>query len=252
MTRLSRRPLRILLAEDNAINQKVVAGMLASGGHQVVVVDNGRAAVEAVQRQVFDVVLMDIQMPEMNGLEATSAIREAERAGGRRLPIVAMTAHAMDSDRQRCLAAGMDGYVAKPIRIADMFATIAAAVAGETPPEDGPAPVVDEQKLLTEGFAGNAALLADVIDAFTTDTPGLLATMRAALRADDLPSLSRAAHKMKGTIGVFTTGPALAAAVALETAARADDSAFAAEALLKFEREIGELGDRLKDIRARA
>ena len=126
LSRVSRRPLRILLAEDNAINQKVVAGMLASGGHQVVVVDNGQQAVEAVQRQVFDVVLMDIQMPEMNGLEATAAIRDAERDSGRRLPIIAMTAHAMAGDRERCLAAGMDGYVAKPIRIADMFATIAA------------------------------------------------------------------------------------------------------------------------------
>jgi len=118
-----RRP-RILLAEDNAINQKVVAGMLASGGHQVVVVDNGQQAVEAVQRQVFDVVLMDIQMPEMNGLEATAAIRAGERGGGRRLPIIAMTAHAMTGDRERCLAGGMDGYLSKPIEVNDLIATV--------------------------------------------------------------------------------------------------------------------------------
>ncbi len=209
--------LRILLAEDNAINQKVVAGMLASGGHQVVVVDNGQQAVEAVQRQVFDVVLMDIQMPEMNGLEATAAIREREREAGGRLPIIAMTAHAMAGDRERCLAAGMDGYVAKPIRIADMFSTIAAVVAGEAPPDQGEAPIVDEQKLLAHAFAGNAALLADVIDAFATETPMALATMREAVEAGDLATLARAAHKMKGTVGVFTTGPALAAAVELET-----------------------------------
>ena len=251
-SRASRRPLRILLAEDNAINQRVVSGMLASGGHQVVVVDNGHQAVAAVQRQVFDVVLMDIQMPEMNGLEATAAIREAERGSGGRLPIIAMTAHAMTGDRERCLAAGMDGYVAKPIRIADMFATIAAVVAGEAPPEEGAAPVVDEQKLLTHAFAGNAALLADVIDAFSTETPPALATMNDAVDTGDLPALARAAHKMKGTVGVFTTGPALAAAVELETAARGDDIDRAREALGRFEKHIEALSVRLGKMVRRA
>jgi two-component system sensor histidine kinase/response regulator len=216
----------------------------------VVVVGNGQQAVEAMQRQVFDVVLMDIQMPEMNGLEATAAIRAVERGAGRRLPIIAMTAHAMAGDRERCLAAGMDGYVAKPIRIADMFATIAALVAGEAPLEDGAAVIVDEQKLLSHGFAGNASLLADVIDAFVIETPPALATMRDAVDARDLPALARAAHKMKGTVGVFTTGPALAAAVELETAAKANDVARAREALSKFEKRIGELGDRLREMRA--
>ncbi len=251
LSRVSRRPLRILLAEDNAINQKVVAGMLGSGGHQVVVVGNGHEAVEAVERQVFDVVLMDIQMPEMNGLEATAAIRAAERHSGRHLPIVAMTAHAMAGDRERCLAAGMDGYVAKPIRIGDMFATIAALVSGDAPPEDGAAVIVDEQKLLTHAFAGNASLLADVIDAFITETPPAVATMRDAVGAGDLPALARAAHKMKGTVGVFTTGQALAAAVELEAAARADDVERAREALVTFEKMIGKLGARLKEMRAK-
>jgi two-component system, sensor histidine kinase and response regulator len=245
----ARRPLRILLAEDNAINQKVVAGMLASGGHQVVVVDNGQQAVEAVQRQVFDVVLMDIQMPEMNGLEATAAIRERERDRGGRLPIIAMTAHAMTGDRERCLAAGMDGYVAKPIRIADMFSTIAAVVAGEAPPDEGPASIVDEQKLLAHGFAGNAALLADVIDAFAAETPMALSTMREAVEGGDLATLARAAHKMKGTVGVFTTGPALSAAGELETAAKASDAARAREALVTFETHIDALSARLREVR---
>ncbi len=251
LSRVSRRPLRILLAEDNAINQKVVAGMLGSGGHQVVVVGNGQQAVEAVQRQVFDVVLMDIQMPEMNGLEATAAIRTVERGGGQRLPIIAMTAHAMAGDRERCLAAGMDGYVAKPIRIADMFATIAALVAGEVPPEDSATVIVDEQKLLSHGFAGNASLLADVIDAFVIETPPALTAMRDAVDAGDLPALARAAHKMKGTVGVFTTGPALAAAVELEAAARVGDVARAREALVKFERGIRDLGDKLREMKAK-
>jgi len=242
---MSRRPLRVLLAEDNAINQKVVSGMLASGGHQVIAVDNGEQAVAAVTRQVFDVVLMDIQMPVMNGFEATAAIREAERATGGHLPIVAMTAHAMTGDRERCLAAGMDGYVAKPIRIADLFATIAAAVGGEPSSDQPTAAIVDQENLLIRAFAGNAALLADVTDAFIADTPIALATMRDALDAGDLPLLGGAAHKMKGTVGVFTTGPAIAAVVEVEAAARANDIDRTRQALGRLESHLEELLARL-------
>ena len=245
--------LRILLAEDNAINQKVVAGMLASGGHQVVVVDNGQQAVEAVQRQVFDVVLMDIQMPEMNGLEATAAIRERRtRQGAGACPIIAMTAHAMTGDRERCLAAGMDGYVAKPIRIADMFATIAAVVAGEAPPEEGAgvhrrrAEAARPRLCRQRGAAGRRHRRIRHRDAAWRWRRCARRWRRATW-----PTLARAAHKMKGTVGVFTTGPALAAAGELETAAEASDVARAREALVTFEKGIGELGEKLREMRAR-
>jgi signal transduction histidine kinase/DNA-binding NarL/FixJ family response regulator len=248
-TRVSRRPLRVLLAEDNAVNQKVVSGMLASGGHQVIAVDNGKQAVAAVQRQVFDVVLMDIQMPVMNGFEATAAIRDAERITGAHLPIIAMTAHAMAGDRERCLAAGMDGYVAKPIRISDLFATLAAVVGGEPSSARGTAALADHDHLLIQAFAGNAALLADVTDAFIADTPIALVTMRAALEAGDLPRLGQAAHKLKGTVGVFTTGPAIAAVAEVEAAARAGDIGRARQALGQLDSHADELLARLSDVR---
>jgi signal transduction histidine kinase/CheY-like chemotaxis protein/HPt (histidine-containing phosphotransfer) domain-containing protein len=244
------RPLRILLAEDNAVNQKVVAGMLASGGHRVVVVGNGREAVDAVVRQPFDVVLMDLQMPVMSGLEATAAIRDAERGDGRRVPIVAMTAHAMTGDRERCLAAGMDGYVAKPIRIPDLVAALAQATGQRAapPPADSPI-VVDDKALLAQSFAGNAALLADVIDAFLADTPGALTELRESLEEGDLPALARRAHKLKSTVGVFTTGPAFGAVVELEAAARAGDAGRARAAREQLEGLIEELGRRLAQTR---
>ena len=113
--------MRILLAEDNPVNQLVVLRLLENRGHQVQVVSDGRAALEAGARESFDLVLMDVQMPEMDGLEATRILRDREKAGVRSVPIVAMTAHAMQGDREKCLAAGMQGYLAKPIRPEEFF-----------------------------------------------------------------------------------------------------------------------------------
>lgn len=118
------QPMRVLLAEDNPVNQKVAVGLLSKRGHAVVVAGNGRDALEALTRQPFDLVLMDVQMPVMGGFEATAAIRERERATGSHIRIVAMTAHAMTGDRARCLAAGMDDYMAKPVNPKELFAMV--------------------------------------------------------------------------------------------------------------------------------
>ncbi len=122
--REAQRSMRILLAEDNVVNQRLVARILEKRGHTAVVANNGREAINALERQEFDVVLMDVQMPEMDGFEATAAIREKEKASGRHLPIIAMTAHAMKGDRERCLEAGMDGYVSKPVHPGELFKAI--------------------------------------------------------------------------------------------------------------------------------
>jgi CheY-like chemotaxis protein len=119
------RPLAILLAEDGPVNQLLVKRLLEKAGHTVTVVETGAQAVEALARTHYDVVLMDIQMPEMDGFEATEAIRVGEGNGQRRVPVIALTAHAMEGDRERCLAAGMDGYLSKPIRSDVLFASLA-------------------------------------------------------------------------------------------------------------------------------
>jgi signal transduction histidine kinase/ActR/RegA family two-component response regulator len=119
------RPLRILVAEDNAVNQQVITRLLSRHGHEITIAINGRDALQAMVRTSFDIVLMDVQMPEMTGLEAAAAIRRAEAGSGVHVPIIAMTAHAMKGDREKCLASGMDGYIAKPIRSAELFNALA-------------------------------------------------------------------------------------------------------------------------------
>jgi CheY-like chemotaxis protein len=123
------RKLRVLVAEDNAVNRKLAEHLLLRRGHDAVMVNNGREAVDAVGRGAFDLILMDLQMPELDGFEATGAIRELERHTGTRLPIVALTAHAMEGDRQRCLDADMDGYVSKPIKAVELFEVIDRVIA---------------------------------------------------------------------------------------------------------------------------
>jgi CheY-like chemotaxis protein len=108
--------LNVLLAEDNAVNQRLAVRLLEKRGHKVVVAGNGLEALAALKKESFDLVFMDVQMPEMDGYEATAAIREAERDSGRHQPVIALTAHAMKGDREKCLAAGMDGYLSKPIK----------------------------------------------------------------------------------------------------------------------------------------
>jgi CheY-like chemotaxis protein len=128
------RRLRILLAEDNAVNQKFAVKALERQGHEAIVACNGREALAILEEQPFDLVLMDVQMPELDGLEATVAIRQREKVNGAHIPILAMTAHAMKGDRERCLEAGMDGYVAKPIHPAELAEAIESLLAAPQPP----------------------------------------------------------------------------------------------------------------------
>jgi CheY-like chemotaxis protein len=138
----SRLPLHILLAEDNPVNQRMALRMLEKAGHRVVVADNGLEALKALDEQSFDMVLMDVQMPYMDGFEAAAAIREKERGGSTHIPIIAMTAHAMAGDRERCLARGMDDYISKPVQVLDLLEMISEYSPQFTPAAASPESVL--------------------------------------------------------------------------------------------------------------
>jgi len=214
----------VLLAEDNAVNQRLASSLLERRGHKVVIANNGREAVEAVRRQSFDVVLMDVQMPEMGGFEATEAIRDVERgAGADRTPIVAMTAHAMKGDRERCLAAGMDEYLTKPLDpklLCQMVEEIAAA----RPPaadDETPASAISMQVLARVG--GDRELLAEISRLFVDDAPRHLDRIRQALDLRDGEALRRAAHGLKGAAANFDADGVVAAARTLEEIGRSQE-----------------------------
>ncbi|MEP7305947.1 MAG: response regulator [Acidobacteriota bacterium] len=201
-TGLATRPLRVLLAEDNVVNQRVAVGMLARRGHVVTVANNGIEALAALDRQGFDVVLMDVQMPEMGGLEATTAIRDRERATGAHVRIVAMTAHAMKGDRERCLASGMDDYLSKPIDPAKLYATLEleSTVTGPSASAEGPtrsAVPIDRDELM-ERLGHDEPLVVEVIQLFLADCPKRVDAIKAAVDRGDAEAIRTTAHALKG------------------------------------------------------
>ncbi len=246
--------LRILLAEDSLMNQKLALGLLEKD-HDVTVVSDGLSAVKLVEQESFEVVLMDVQMPIMDGLEATRAIRASERATQRHVPIIAMTAHAMKGDRERCLAAGMDHYISKPIRAARLYETLAATLdavsaasvkAGDETAARGNGQVVDWHEAL-HSVNGDRRLLRDIVEAFLDESPRLLATMRRAIEKRDGKTLQRAAHTLKGSTGYFGATHASEMALQLETMGKKSDMAHAHNALADMEREMAKLTPVLVD-----
>jgi GAF domain-containing protein/CheY-like chemotaxis protein/HPt (histidine-containing phosphotransfer) domain-containing protein len=203
-----RHPLRILVAEDNVVNQRLALRLLEKLGYRADVVANGLEAVEAVGRQEYDLVLMDVQMPEMDGVQATQQIIE-RWADGERPWIVAMTAEVMRGDREGFLAAGMNDYVAKPIRPQELVAAITRTPSRRkdrtATTVDGSRPSVDGAVLerLAESMGGDDAFVAELIDQFLTDSPALVAAARRGLEAGDADEVRRAAHTLKSNAATF-------------------------------------------------
>ncbi len=219
----SQQALHILLAEDNAVNQKLALTLLAKWGHRVAVVSDGLQAVEQARQQHYDVILMDLQMREMGGLEATRLIRAREAASGRHTPIVALTANAMSEDEQRCLDAGMDGYLSKPLsakRLRELLATIPASAPPASLPHSVPEAPFDYAGALA---SADPWVVETIGQAFLDDCPRQLTEIKSAIEASDAPALMRAVHTFRGLVGNFNAQRVEKLARELEHLGRAGD-----------------------------
>ncbi|HEY0284568.1 MAG TPA: response regulator, partial [Vicinamibacterales bacterium] len=210
------RRSRILLVEDNVVNQRVAFGLLTRRGHHVTVAQDGLEALTRLEHETFDLVLMDLQMPVMGGLDATAAIRLRERATGRHVRIVAMTAHAMNSDRERCLAGGMDGYLSKPIDPPILFGVVEREGEGGAVQAAIAKPVTFDEAALRKRLSGDQGLMTDVIRVFLEDLPMRLGAIKSAVTARDADALCTAAHALKGAAGNLSADGLFEAARVLE------------------------------------
>jgi CheY-like chemotaxis protein/HPt (histidine-containing phosphotransfer) domain-containing protein len=213
--------LRILLVEDNLINQKVGMRFLERLGHQVRLAGNGMEALAALRLEKFDLAFMDVQMPEMDGFETTEAIRATEKVAGGHLPIIAMTAHAMKGDRERCLAAGMDDYIAKPIQEDKIQEAIKAVSTRASKPQktvdpNGPNDWVFDREAALEHLGGEEAFLAEVAGLFLEEGPKLMKAIRTSVSNKDVDKLLRATHSLRGEAGHLRAAPVVEAARQLE------------------------------------
>ncbi|MGC2401864.1 MAG: response regulator [Acidobacteriaceae bacterium] len=247
-----RTKLRVLLADDNTVNQKLARRILEKRYCIVETTTSGRGVLSALEKQAFDVILMDVQMPEMDGFEATAAIRRKEKSSGKHVPIIAVTAHAMKGDRERCLAAGMDGYIAKPIQANELFAVIERllpepAESTDTSGTTGPEAVVDELAL-RDRVDNDDQLLQELVEVFRQDCPQSLKRIREAIAQEDSRALEMTAHAIKGAVGTFAARPAFHAALRLEIMGREYQISGAKRAYKTLETEIDRLQSALEAI----
>ncbi len=254
----TRSALRVLVAEDHAINEMVVRTILEREGCTVRVVRNGREVPPLAQSEQFDVILMDVQMPGMDGLAATAAIRQMEGEAGRHIPIVGVTAQSM-AGREGCLCAGMDAFVSKPVRPAALFAAIdealrvGALAAAAEPDLDGrlAANMVLDEAALLRLVSGDADLLRELTALFLEDAPRRLLEIRTALDSGDAEFLLRAAHQLKGSAGSVSGKRTAVAAMRMEELAEKADLGGARRIYPRLERELDKLEEALSLLAAR-
>jgi CheY-like chemotaxis protein/HPt (histidine-containing phosphotransfer) domain-containing protein len=251
----SQKPLKILLAEDNAVNQKLATIMLEKRGHEVVVAGTGSEVLSILENQgssPFSVILMDVQMPEMGGFEATARIREKEKITGEHIPIIALTARAMKGDREECLKAGMDGYVSKPLKLEELISAIAKAtsgrpISGNPPGGSRPAEDVFDRSLALNGIDGDLTLFSEIVKIFVDSYPQMMSQLSEAIRQGNASELESVAHALKGSASNFGAHNAVKLAQKLETLGKSRALGPAKDVLAELELEIERLRKALEE-----
>src|SRR5215468_8565563 len=238
--RPSERSLRVLIAEDNPVNQTLAMRILERLGHKVQVVNDGKEAIRQAQAEDFDLIFMDVQMPEMDGLEATMAIRAAEVGTGKHIPIVAMTAHAMKADREKCISAGMDGYLSKPIRIDELKQAISEVekIRNMDQSPENSFQAIGQLELLLDSVMGDRALLVEMAELWLADSAKQERQIRKGLDSGDAMMIQGAAHALKGSVGTFQACAAQEAATQLEMCAKTADLVGARKAFERLSAQI--------------
>ena len=248
------RPLRILVAEDTPFNQKFIIRLLGRRGHRVFIAENGIRAIEALKTDTFDLVLMDVQMPEMDGFEATMEIRKLEKRTGQHIPIIAMTAHSMKGDREECIRAGMDDYVSKPVSSDALFKAIQSLIPGREGDAGGnesDAPKVSIPRFDRDGllraFDNDRIFLKECTDMFLEEYPKMLDQLRKHVEDKDGPGLRRTAHAVKGMMGNFQAASIAHTALNLEEMGRNNDFGEADSVFQTLSAEVADFGKMLSD-----
>jgi PAS domain S-box-containing protein len=244
------RALKILVAEDTPFNQTFILRLLEKNGFQAVLVENGQQAVETFNPDTFDIILMDVQMPEMDGFEATRKIRQIEEQNGGHIPIIAMTAYATEGDRERCLASGMDDYVSKPISAVKLFKAIEALMPAEKSAEagDGQKETLPEKDNLIKSFENDRSLFKELVEIFVNDYPQMLNTLRTSLKALDAKTFSRTAHSLKGMLRNFQAEAAAETAFDLEKRGKLGELDGAEQIIEGLAGQLEEVAQKLKQL----
>jgi two-component system sensor histidine kinase/response regulator len=246
---------KVLLAEDNAVNQKLAVRLLEKQGHSVTVANNGEEVMQSLTSNSYHIILMDVQMPILDGLETTRRIREQEQTSGEHIPIIAMTAHAMKGDRERCLDAGMDSYISKPIQVDILFETMHEVITGtpriqslESPKEAHDSLECIDRERLLERVAGDCELLHEISSIFTEEYPGMLSQLKKAIEDKDANQVERVAHSLKGMIANFEADEVRSLAFELEQMGKSKDLDQAYQQLDVLERKLSTLKIQLDEL----
>ncbi len=258
--------LKVLLAEDNLINQKFTVKLLGNLGYSALVAGNGREALRLLEDHSVDLVLMDVQMPVMDGFEATLIIREKEKSSGKHLPIMAMTAHALKGDREKCLEAGMDGYISKPVKPSELMDIIQQIISGKDVPKDkikpvdqsssksfspdlqiGPALQIDLNSVL-ESFSGDMGWFKEIFELFLEEYLADIQTIRGAILNNDSKGLQKAAHSFKSAVSLFKVSDMIELVIKLEQMGKEEKLQGAKQAIDQLELLIAKFIEDVENI----